>query len=146
MSCHSVDLRTFRFTTQEFSMVGDYTENLEKPQNRGWALVWVWVLARDNMVYQLVGLHLVGIIFHILTGSCHTYITGSCHNYTTGSCHNYTTGSCHNYITRSCKKLYNKLHCLLITTQTNNITHIAPPSLRFMVYNNHPSPPALYIS
>lgn len=55
------------------------------------------------MVYQLVGLHLVGIIFHILTGSCHTYITGSC------------------------KKLYNKLHCLhclLITTQTNNIAPV----------------------
>ena len=84
-------------------MVGDYTENLEKPQNGGWALARVWVLARDNMVYQLVGLHLVGIIFHILTGSCHNYITGSC------------------------KKLYNKLHCLhclLITTQTNNIAPV----------------------
>ena len=41
MSCRSADLRTFGFTTREFSMVGGYTENLEKPQNcqnRGWAL------------------------------------------------------------------------------------------------------------
>ena len=39
---------TFRFTMQEFSMVGGYTEDLRKPQNcqnlEGWAL------ARGNMV------------------------------------------------------------------------------------------------
>ena len=35
MSCHSAELRTFGFTTQKFSIVGSYTENLEKPQNWG---------------------------------------------------------------------------------------------------------------
>ena len=37
-------------TTQEFSMVGGYKENLEKPQtvtNGGWALAW------DNTVVQV---------------------------------------------------------------------------------------------
>ena len=35
---------TFGFTMQEFSMVGSYMENTEKPQN------WGWVLAQDNTV------------------------------------------------------------------------------------------------
>jgi len=33
MLCRSPDLHTFGFTTREFSMVGGYTENLEKPQS-----------------------------------------------------------------------------------------------------------------
>ena len=44
---------TFKFSVQEFSMVGGYTESPEKPQTveiGGWALVQVWVLAQDNMV------------------------------------------------------------------------------------------------
>ena len=47
---------TFGFTTREFSMVGGYTENPEKPQNRqnwGWAFALIWVLARNNTVPQL---------------------------------------------------------------------------------------------
>ena len=38
---------------REFSIVGGYTDNPEKPQNCqnwGWALVWVWALIRDNPV------------------------------------------------------------------------------------------------
>ena len=40
-----------RMRTIEFSMVGSYTENPEKPRTvkiEGWALVQVWVLAQDN--------------------------------------------------------------------------------------------------
>jgi len=40
---NSTDLATFGFTTQEFSMVGGYTENPKKPQTvkiGGWALAW----------------------------------------------------------------------------------------------------------
>ena len=39
---------TFGFTTQEFSMVGGYTENLEKPHKT--VKIGGWTLARDNMV------------------------------------------------------------------------------------------------
>ena len=46
-------LSTFGFTTQEFSMVGGYTENLKKPQN---CQNWGWVLA------QVWG-HLLGTIY-----------------------------------------------------------------------------------
>ena len=50
---------TFGFTTQNFSMVGGYTENLENHKTvkiGGWTLARVWVLARDNTVriYSLV--------------------------------------------------------------------------------------------
>ena len=38
---------TFGFNTQKFSMVGGYTENLEKPQNVN---IWVCTLGQDNMV------------------------------------------------------------------------------------------------
>ena len=43
---------------QEFCMVGDYTEDLEKPHNcqnwmqalaQGWGFAQGWALARDNM-------------------------------------------------------------------------------------------------
>ena len=37
---------TFRFTMQEFSMVGGYTENPEKLSNWGWVLAW------DNIRYN----------------------------------------------------------------------------------------------
>jgi len=44
---------TFGFTTQEFSMVGSYTENLENHKTvkiGGWALARVWAPALDNTV------------------------------------------------------------------------------------------------
>ena len=55
---------------QEFCMVGDYTEDLEKPHNcqnwmqalaQGWGFAQGWALARDNMgeltlvVWYMVG-------------------------------------------------------------------------------------------
>ena len=43
---------TFEFNTQEFSMVGGYTEKLEKPQH---CQNWGWVLARDNTVHVETG-------------------------------------------------------------------------------------------
>ena len=43
---------TFEFNTQEFSMVGGYTEKLEKPQN---CQNLGWVLARDNTVHVETG-------------------------------------------------------------------------------------------
>ena len=56
---------TFGFTMQEFSMVGGYTENPDKPQNcqkSGWAIARAraiaraWALARDNTVlmYKII--------------------------------------------------------------------------------------------
>ena len=65
MSCRSADLRTFGFTTREFSMVDGYTNNLEKSQNvkiwggGGGGLARVWALARDNTVNVHVNLFLV---------------------------------------------------------------------------------------
>ena len=47
---------TYGFNTQKFSMVGSYTENLEKQQNCQnweWALAQVWALARDNTVFTI---------------------------------------------------------------------------------------------
>ena len=45
---------TFEFTTQEFSMVGGYTEDLKKIHKTvkigGWVLARGWALARDNTV------------------------------------------------------------------------------------------------
>ena len=44
----------FRVTTQEFCMVGGYTEDLINHTTvkiGGWALAWGWVLARDNTVH-----------------------------------------------------------------------------------------------
>ena len=44
----------FGFTTQNFSMVGGYTENLKKKTQHckigGWVLAWVWALALDSTV------------------------------------------------------------------------------------------------
>ena len=60
MLCRSTDLRTLRFTTPGFSMVGGFTENLKnhKMVKIGWGgggggggeLAQVWALARDNTV------------------------------------------------------------------------------------------------
>ena len=50
---------TFGFNTQEFSMVGCYTENLEKPQNWGLALARVWALSRDNTVMTFMISHVM---------------------------------------------------------------------------------------
>ena len=48
---------TFGFSTQEFSMVGGYTETSKKHKTvkiGGWALAWVWALARDNtLIYYI---------------------------------------------------------------------------------------------
>ena len=47
---HTVQLTYFRFSTQKFSMVGSYTEDLKKLLKTvkigGWALVQGWVLAQ----------------------------------------------------------------------------------------------------
>ena len=67
------ELRTylyFRFTTQEFDMVGGYTENLKKkpPQNcQNWGVGTCtrgWALARDNTV-SLCEYRATGFIFKI---------------------------------------------------------------------------------
>ena len=43
---------TFGFTTQEFSMVGGYTDNHKTFKIGGWALAQVWALAQDNTVFS----------------------------------------------------------------------------------------------
>ena len=51
----SVDLRTFGFTMQNFSMVGGYTENLEKPQScQNWGVGACMGVGAcpDNTVYN----------------------------------------------------------------------------------------------
>ena len=49
MLCMEVQQTYFRFSTQEFNMVGGYTEDPKKKQTQNWQN-WGWALARDNMV------------------------------------------------------------------------------------------------
>ena len=57
------ELRTyFRFTTQEFDMVGSYTEDLKKTNKHKTVKIGEWELARDNMV-PLCEYRATGFIF-----------------------------------------------------------------------------------
>ena len=59
-SCVFVSSVDFRFTTQEFSIVGGYMEDLKKKQHKtvkiwGWVLVPWWALAWDNrVIYRFI--------------------------------------------------------------------------------------------
>ena len=53
---HSYVCELSQSTTQEFSMVGGYTEDLKKKHKTvklgGWALMQGWPLAQDNAFYD----------------------------------------------------------------------------------------------
>ena len=67
----------FQVTTQEFCMVGGYTEDLTNHKTvkiGGWALARGWALAWDNMVVLYICLRYVGVYDPMWSGHVGTFI------------------------------------------------------------------------